>query len=151
MLATSGKMLLTEHKKAKTFSHAIMADVKDKNKHLHFSDNFKYGTLKTYLRFFKKVSQLNHSIEYCTWNSYPSSGMSVYFLIPSTFWRTISSHHSRCYMYALVIHYHSISVLLFFQFVSFFTYCLKNIVVQFCDQFDISRFIERIIKVVPHW
>ena len=43
--------------------------------------------MRIYSRFFKEVSQLNHSIEYCTWNSYSSSGLGLHFLIPSTFWR----------------------------------------------------------------
>ena len=59
----------TEHKKANMFSHAIMADIKNGKQHLHFSDNLKYSEnldLRTYSCFFKEVSQLNHSIEYCT-------------------------------------------------------------------------------------
>ena len=62
-------MLLMEHKKENKFSHAIMADVKNRNQHLHFFDNLKYSEnlgIRPYSRFFKEVSQLNHSIEYCT-------------------------------------------------------------------------------------
>ena len=44
MMETSGKMLLTEHKKENMFSQAIMDDVKNGNQHLHFSENnFKYS------------------------------------------------------------------------------------------------------------
>ena len=50
------KMVLTEHKKANMFSHAIMADdVKYGNQHLHFFDNFKYSEtlgMQTYSHFF---------------------------------------------------------------------------------------------------
>ena len=56
-------MLLTEHKKANMISYAIMADVKNGNQHLHFSDNLKYSEnlgMRTYWRLFKEVSQLNH-------------------------------------------------------------------------------------------
>ena len=65
----AGKMLLMEHKKVNMFSHAKMADVKNGNQHLHFSENLKHSEnlgMQTYSRFFKEVSQLNHSIEYCT-------------------------------------------------------------------------------------
>ena len=61
-------MVLTEHKKADMFSHAIMTDVKNGNQHLHFSDNLKYPenlSMRTYSRFFKELSQPNHGIEYC--------------------------------------------------------------------------------------
>ena len=47
-------MLLTEHKKANMSSHAIMADVKYVNQHLHFSDNLKYSEkigMRTYSSF----------------------------------------------------------------------------------------------------
>ena len=62
-------MFLTEHKKANMFSQAIMIDVKNGNQHYHFSDNLKYSEnlgMRTYSRFCKEVSQLNHSTEYCT-------------------------------------------------------------------------------------
>ena len=52
---------------------------------LHFCHNLKYSEnlgMRTYSRFFKEVSQLNHSIEYCTWNNYSISGLRIYFLIP---------------------------------------------------------------------
>ena len=39
----AGKMFLTEHKKANVFSHTIMADVKNGNQQLHFSDILKYS------------------------------------------------------------------------------------------------------------
>ena len=58
-----------EHKKANMLSYAIMADVKTGNQHLHFFDNLKYSEnlgMRTYSHFFKKVSHVNHSIEYCT-------------------------------------------------------------------------------------
>ena len=48
-------MFLTEHKKANMFFHAVMADVKDENQHLHFSDTLKYFEnlgMRTYSRFF---------------------------------------------------------------------------------------------------
>ena len=68
-MGLAGKMLLTEHKNENMFSHAIMADVKNGNHHLHFSDNFKYSenlVMLTYALFFKEVSHLNHSFKYCT-------------------------------------------------------------------------------------
>ena len=62
------------------FSHAIMADVKNGNQHI---DNLKYSEnldMRTYSHFFQEVSQLYHSIEYCTCKSYSSSGLCIYFL-----------------------------------------------------------------------
>ena len=38
-----GKILLAEYKMMNMFSHAIMADVKNGNQQLHFSDNLKYS------------------------------------------------------------------------------------------------------------
>ena len=123
----AGKMLLTEHKKANMFSHAIMADVKKSNQHLHFSDNLKYSEnlgMRTYSRFFKEVPQLNHSNEYCTWNSYSNSGLCIYFLIPSIFWgehfprippvacmlSSFTVTLSRCYFsYSLSLFFHLLS------------------------------------------
>ena len=79
-------MLLTKHKKTDMLSRAIMADIKNGNQHLHFSDNLKYSEnlgMRTYSQFFKEVSQLNHIIEYCTWNRYSGSGLCIYLLIPN--------------------------------------------------------------------
>ena len=65
-------MLLTDLKKANMFSHTIMADVKNVNQHLHFSDNFKYSEnlgMRTYSRFFNEVSQMNNSIHSLSFQS----------------------------------------------------------------------------------
>ena len=85
-----------------------MADVKNGNQILHFSDNLKYSEhlgMWTYSRFFKEVSQLKYSIEYCTWKSYSNSSLPMYFLIPFTFLGNIS-HPFSCYMYTLATHCH---------------------------------------------
>ena len=58
MLTLAEKMLLSEHKKANMFSHAIMADVKNVNQHLHLSDNLKYSEklgMRKYWRFLRSV------------------------------------------------------------------------------------------------
>ena len=122
-------MLLTEHKKANTFSDAIMSDLKHGNQHLHFSDNVKYSEnlgIRTYSRFFKEVSQLNQSIEYCTWNSYSSSALRIYFLIPFTFWDEhlplLHAIHSRC-----------VSVLILYQSQPFFFFPLIVSKILWCN------------------
>ena len=69
IIKLAAKMLLMEHKKVNMFSHAIMADVKNGNQHLHFSENLKYSEnlgMQAYSHFFKELSQLKHSIQYCT-------------------------------------------------------------------------------------
>ena len=48
-------MFLTEHKKANMFFHAIMADIKNGNQNLPFSDNLKYSENLGIIKYFFMV------------------------------------------------------------------------------------------------